>query len=119
MRTWNSLWDGQPLYLAPKHQALLGELLHRYVADQTVWAFGSRATGKYLGRFSDLDLAVEKRLPPGVRGDLLEALDESDFPVTVDLVELDRADPAFAERIRPDLVPVQMRSEQDVAKDGL
>ena len=107
MREWNSLWGSEPLYLAPKYQSLLLELLRRYVPDQTVWAFGSRATGKYLGRFSDLDLAVERQLPSGVRSDLLEALDESDLPIKVDLVELDLVDAAFAARIRPDLVPVQ------------
>ena len=108
MREWNSLWDNQPLYLAPKYQRMLLEVLRLYVPDQTVWAFGSRATGKYLGRFSDLDLAVEKQFPPGVRSDLLEALDVSDLPIKVDLVELDCVDAAFAARIRPDFVPVQV-----------
>ncbi len=108
MKEWNSLWGAEPLYLAPKYQSLLLELLHRYVPDQAVWAFGSRATGRYLGRFSDLDLAVEERLSPGVRSELLDALDASDFPVKVDLVELAAVDPAFAARIRPDFVPVQV-----------
>ncbi len=103
----SSLWGTKPLFLVPQYQELLGELLQRYVPDQPVWAFGSRATGRYLWRFSDLDLAVERRLEPGVRSDLLDALDESDIPVKVDLVELDRVDAAFAARIRPDFVLVQ------------
>ncbi len=108
MNTWNSLWGTDPPFLAPKHRYLLLTLLQRHVPDRTVWAFGSRATGKYLRRFSDLDLAVEHSLPSQIRSDLLEALDDSDLPVKVDLVELDRVDAAFAARIRPDFVALQV-----------
>ena len=108
MKTFNSYHEGEPLFLAPKYLQILLDLLHRFLPGQAVWAFGSRATGKYLWRFSDLDLAVEKKLPWEVRSDLLEALDESDLPIRVDLVELDSVDAAFAARIRPDFVAVQV-----------
>lgn len=106
MRTFNSLYDGEFLFLAQRHQGILRQLLDEHLPGTAVWAFGSRATGKYLGRFSDLDLAVERKLPCEVRSDLLEALNESDLPIKIDLVELDNVDPAFAARIRPDLVQV-------------
>jgi predicted nucleotidyltransferase len=101
-----SLIPGEPLFLAPRHYAELLRILRTFVPSQDVWAFGSRATGLHLGRFSDLDLAIEHRLPSGVRGDLIETLDESDLPINVDLIELDSVDTAFAERIRPDFVLV-------------
>ena len=112
---FHSLRTNEPLFLAPRYRAILLDLLQRYVPEDTVWAFGSRATGKYLGRFSDLDLAVEKRLPGGVRASLMEALDESDLPIKVDFVELDKVDAAFADRIRPDFVLVRAGRSVDVA----
>ena len=110
MNSFNSYYDGEFLFLAPKYRVIIRDLLEQFVPGETVWAFGSRATGKYVWRFSDLDLAVEKKLPREVRSELLDALDESDLPIKVDLVELETVDPAFAERIRPDFVPVQIGS---------
>jgi predicted nucleotidyltransferase len=97
----------EPLFLAQRHREELLRILQMYVPEQNVWAFGSRATGKRLGRFSDLDLAVERTIQPSVRHDLKDALDESKLPIRVDFVELDRVDAAFAERIRPDFVLVR------------
>jgi predicted nucleotidyltransferase len=97
----------EPLFLAQRHREELVNILKRYVPEQNVWAFGSRATGKNLGRFSDLDLAVERTIQPSVRYDLKDALDESKLPIRVDLVELDRVDAAFAQRIRADFVLVR------------
>jgi predicted nucleotidyltransferase len=102
-----SLCPNEPLYLAERHRKELLRILETYVPDQDVWAFGSRATGKSLGRVSDLDLAVERTVAPHVRSDLKEALEESKLPIRVDFVELERVDNAFAERIRPDFVLVR------------
>jgi predicted nucleotidyltransferase len=102
-----SLCLDEPLFLAERHRRELLRILAGYVPEQDVWAFGSRATGKHLGRVSDLDLAVERAVTPSARYDLKEALDESTLPIRVDFVELERVDPAFAERIRPDFVLVR------------
>jgi predicted nucleotidyltransferase len=102
-----SLCPNEPLYLAERHRKELLRILETYVPDQDVWAFGSRATGKYLGRVSDLDLAVERTVAPSVRSELKEALEESKLPIRVDFVELERVDNAFVERIRPDFVLVR------------
>ena len=108
MKTFSSYYEGEFLFLAPKYRGIVTELLRQFLPGQTVWAFGSRATGKYVWRFSDLDIAVEKSLPQEVRSDLLDALQESDLPIKVDFVELDSVDLAFAERIRRDFVPLQV-----------
>jgi predicted nucleotidyltransferase len=108
----------EPLFLAQRHREELLEILRRYVPEQDVWAFGSRATGKHLGRFSDLDLAVERAIEPSARYDLKDALDESKLPIRVDFVELERVDPAFAERIKPDFVLVRKGDGALVPKAG-
>jgi len=107
MTETTSLCRDEPLFLAERHRKELLRILAVHVAEQDVWAFGSRATGKHLGRVSDLDLAVERAVTPSVRYELKEALDESMLPIRVDFIELERVDPAFAERIRPDFVLVR------------
>ncbi|CAN5535104.1 hypothetical protein BH20VER1_BH20VER1_32210 [soil metagenome] len=65
-----------------------------------VWLFGSLARGRPQDWHSDLDLAVEG-LPPerylGALGELLMRL-----PLSLDLVEIERAAPALREQILAD-----------------
>jgi len=118
MTETTSLCQDEPLFLAQRHREELLRILQMYVPEQDVWAFGSRATGKHLGRFSDLDLAVERAIEPSVRYDLKDALDESKLPIRVDFVELDRVDAAFAERVRRDFVLVRSGDPVAPAPDG-
>lgn len=62
-----------------------------------VWCYGSRARGDH-HRFSDLDLMVESTqdLTP-VLGEINELLENSSFPLKVDLVQLSQ----FAAAYRP------------------
>ena len=48
--------------LQPDECEIVAAILRKHVPGRAVWAFGSRATGKRVKRFSDLDLAVEGRL---------------------------------------------------------
>ena len=84
---------------------VVAEILATHLAGKTVWAFGSRATGLRVRRFSDLDLAVEQRLAD--RGGLMEAFDESPLSFKVDVVELCLVESAFRERVERDFVVVQ------------
>jgi predicted nucleotidyltransferase len=118
MTETTSMCLDEPLFLAQRHREELLHILGRYVPEQDVWAFGSRATGKHLGRFSDLDLAVERAIQPSVRYDLKDALDESKLPIRVDFVELDRVDADFAERIRRDFVLVRQGDQGVSTSDG-
>ena len=76
-------------------------ILARVVPEATVWAFGSRVHGRNLKPFSDLDLAIvdSARLVPGSMANLQSAFADSDLPFRVDLVELDRVEDAFRDRI--------------------
>ena len=96
------------LGLAPRHVALVTELLASHVPGRPVWAFGSRAFQR-ARRFSYLDLAVGGPTPlaAGVRMDLLDAFDDSMLPVEVDVVDLNDVDGTFRSRIEPDFLLIQ------------
>jgi predicted nucleotidyltransferase len=115
MREVTSLCEGQPLFLAPRHYQTVLRILCEHVPEEDVWAFGSRASGRYVWRFSDLDLAVAHELGWDRRGRLLDAFDMSNLPIRVDIVELSLVDKAFAERIRPDFIQVQVGSPAALA----
>ena len=96
------------LGFAPRHMALVTELLARHVPSRPVWAFGSR-TFQRARRFSDLDLAIGGSAPlaVGVRMELLDAFDASMLPVEVDVVDLNDVDGMFRSRIEPDFLLIQ------------
>ena len=95
------------LYVAAHEWEQVEAILAEVIPGRKVWAFGSRATGIRLKRFSDLDLAVDGRLTWAQRAALGDAFDESLLPFKVDVVELDLIEAAFRERIAKDLVAVQ------------
>ncbi len=101
--TTSGLSSGVPSGLAiePAEWALLADILHRFIPDYSVWAFGSRAGGRPKP-YSDLDLAIEGPQPLSLdRFDALrEAFSESPLPWKVDVVELSRVDEDFARLIR-------------------
>ena len=83
-------------------------ILSKHLPGREVWAYGSRARGTRLKKYSDLDLAIEG--PPlslAARSDLAEAFDESDLPFTVDFVEAEMLEPEFRRRIEADKVPLK------------
>ena len=101
------------LHLEPRDTETVRQVLARFVPRHQVWAFGSRAHGRHVWRFSDLDLAIEG-LTWQERVKLKDAFDESLLPILVDVVDLDSVDPAFAARIRPDFVVVQTGASEAV-----
>lgn len=71
-----------------------------------VFIFGSRVSGKH-HPYSDVDLLYKsiRPLPPGLLAEIKEAIEESRFPFTVDLV----AEDELASSYRASVIP-QMRS---------
>lgn len=94
--------------LKPHDWDELRRILETYLPDYTVWAFGSRVTGK-AKPYSDLDLAVVGRQPLSwsEMARLTETFDESDLTIRVDLVDWATAGDAFKERIERDKVLIQ------------
>ena len=73
----------------PHDKEILYSLLSRYLPNTTVWAYGSRAVGNALP-WSDLDLVVFTKVNQEYQLSLLkEALEESNLPFRIDLLEWD------------------------------
>lgn len=74
--------------LAPEQLDIVRGLLAVHVPECEVRAFGSRVTGK-AKPYSDLDIALlgPARLPIGRLAALREALEESELPIRVDVLD--------------------------------
>jgi len=104
--------------ITEEQRKILVGLLHRYLPDVEVWAYGSRV--KWTARpNSDLDLVAfaAPELESQV-GELKDALAESDLPFLVDLHTWDDIPKRFHEIIRKEYVVVH-ESKVVLASDGL
>jgi predicted nucleotidyltransferase len=93
--------------MTPEQQALLLQLLHRFIPGVAVWAYGSRVKGTARIN-SDLDLvAFPGPSQRSTFADLKDALAESNLPFIVDLHTWDNVRERFHEIIREQYVVVQ------------
>jgi uncharacterized protein len=71
-------------------------------AGSTVWIFGSRATG-HARPASDVDILFEflppSKKPPGFIFSIMSEFDESRFPYTVDLVDVENLATSYRDRV--------------------
>jgi type I restriction enzyme S subunit len=103
------------IVIEPHEWEELSAILERFVPGRKVWAFGSRATGRRVRRFSDLDIALEgEELALDSMAMLREALDESRLPFKVDVVQTATLMPEFYARIEPERVLVLGRDSSEV-----
>ena len=107
MKTSASPSFAERLQISQREWDLVVQILASHLTNHTVWAFGSRATGLRVKRFSDLDLAVSGRLTSEKRAALNETFDEALINFKVDVVELDILDTEFKQRIEQDFVLLQ------------
>ena len=84
------------LELQPKYSQLITRIAHTYAPDCQVRIFGSRVRGT-ARRYSDADLALigPKPLSLDQLMHLKEAFENSELPFRVDVVDWQRASPAF------------------------
>lgn len=84
------------------------KILADCIPNYTVWAFGSRVTGK-AKPFSDLDLVIQTDQPLTMEcmATLKEAFDESDLTIRVDVVDWAATGSAFREIIQKQYVVIQ------------
>lgn len=84
-----------------KHLSTIKRIFQRLIPGIPVWAFGSRIkqTAK---PYSDLDLVIvgENRIPQPVYYQIKDAMEESDIPFKVDVLDWHRLSPAFREIIQ-------------------
>lgn len=97
------------LHLDPRHEDVVREILHSVAPDCEVWAFGSRAHGRGLKTFSDLDLVVTSSgEAAGQRcAALRRAFEDSSLPFRVDVVEWASLEETFRDLIQRERVVVQ------------
>lgn len=105
---------GPAIDVQPYHWLIVRDILRKYVAQYSVWAFGSRATWN-AKTFSDLDLAIitNKTLPLAMSADLNDAFSESDLPWKVDLVDWSAISDDFRKLVARDKVVVQEAKEAE------
>ncbi len=96
-----------PVVMAPHEWEELQGILRACVPGRRVWAFGSRATGQRVKRYSDLDLLVDgEGLSMREAAILEEALVESRLPFKVDVLQMGEITADFRERIVGEMVAV-------------
>jgi len=95
----------------PRDKEILLSLLARYVPQTTVWAYGSRVSGSALP-WSDLDIVVFSGAEQQHRISLLkEALQESNLPFRVDILEWDSLPDSFKSNITASRPAVLVKAE--------
>ncbi len=103
------------LDLKPEHLAMVQRILAERIPFAQVWAFGSRVAGS-AKKFSDLDLAIDagRELSFLEMANLREDFQESDLPMSVDLVDLRSVKLAFRKLVEGQRVLVSA-SEKDLS----
>lgn len=98
------------LDLDPKDLAIVKKILTKYVSNATVWAYGSRVTGKsHAG--SDLDLVIinDNNINPLQNNiaALRTAFSESDLSILVDILDWSTISDSFKENIKQNYIVIQ------------
>ena len=93
--------------ISPQHLSIIRDLLHKYIPDTAVWAFGSRV--KFTAKpSSDLDLVAFIREEQKSRfSELKEALEESNVPFRIDLHSWNELPDVFKHTIEQEYAVVQ------------
>ena len=96
--------------LKPHHLEEVQQILAQHVPDCEVRAFGSRANWT-AREYSDLDLAIvgDEPLDWRVLGKLQDAFEESDLPITIDVLDWHSTPANFREIIESDYTVVLER----------
>lgn len=108
MTTETTISSKPPIKIEPREWEELNSILKAHLPSRRIWAFGSRATGRRVRRYSDLDLLIDgDSLTFREAAFLEEALDESRLPFKIDLIQAATVTPEFRARIQDELVLVQ------------
>lgn len=87
--------------------AVVRAILAEHLPHAKVWAYGSRVQGT-AKRFSDLDLAVEDKeeLSISTWGNLHHAFQESDLPISVDILDMHAVKQPFRKIVMEQRIPI-------------
>lgn len=97
-----------PLDVRADHLKLIHDILQQYVSDRTVWAYGSRVTGK-ARKTSDLDIVVigNEPLSFNTLAALRDAFSESNIPYKVDVNDWATITEEFRQEISKKYIIIQ------------
>ena len=102
--------DIRQLQLSPRHLSMLREILSRHAANADAWAYGSRVNGN-AHEGSDLDIVLRNPVHPeaeiGNFTEILEAMQDSDLPMLVDVHDWSRLPAEFRRNIENSHVVIQ------------
>ena len=89
------------LRLSPEERLIVQEVLAEHLPGREIRVFGSRAHGRSLKPWSDLDLAVMGEAPAAATAlaAVAAAFDDSDLPFRVDVLAWSEASPAIRQAI--------------------
>jgi len=95
--------------LGDREMAIVRHILGAMVPEYEVWVFGSRIHGRFLKKFSDIDLVIIADAPvdSGRLSELKEAFSESDLPYRVDVVDFASASRTFRSIIQQEYEVIQ------------
>ena len=96
------------LALRPRYRRMVEDILREHVPDAEVWAYGSRVTGES-HEGSDLDLVLRGPGLEPLGGEfmgLVEAFQESNVPILVQVHDWARLPESFRREIERDYVVV-------------
>ena len=100
------------IHLEDRHLDEVRWVLARHVPECDVYAFGSRATGERIKKFSDLDLVVMTEQPLSLDrlANLKHAFSESNLPIQIDVVDWASLSESFRKIIEPQRVLLREKS---------
>lgn len=84
--------------IKPEYLKIIKLILEKHVPDKTVWAYGSRITGKSKPQ-SDLDIVVFDADTNEI-ANLKDSFAESDLPFSVDVMDWGKIPDNFKENIK-------------------
>jgi type I restriction enzyme S subunit len=93
------------IYLDPRSQKIVAEILKKNGIHENVFVFGSRARGDHK-EYSDLDL-ISKQTEPLQTQKLIQIKEDfknSQLPIAVDFIEWAKISDDFRKKIEPELV---------------
>ena len=96
------------LDLPDRQLEMVCDILQKHVPAHEVWAFGSRVKGT-TRPYSDLDLVLvgEKETPVRTMNLLVEAFQESELPIRVDVLDWSTLSEAFRQIIKQEYFVIQ------------
>jgi len=94
--------------ISEKNLKILKEILYKYFDKSEIFVFGSRVK-KNSKKYSDIDILIKgkKEIDFSLLTKVEMELEESDLPITVDIIDYHRIEKNFYKNIKDSLINIQ------------